>query len=239
MTHIMVDLETWGLTPGSDIRSIGAVVFDPVAGTLGDEFYVNVVSGNTLGLTRDPDTEKWWLDQSASAQDALAVKPVNIAVGLARFGDWLDWLPGGACAPGPELRLWAHGSHFDEPILAAAYRAAKMTCPWHYRAPRDTRTIYEAAGGVDLPFEGTPHNALHDAKHQARCVIEAYRKLKLAHDLNIPFRLWPENRDSPMVAALKKAGRQIRQMDKDKAWISNDVAETLNMIDIALQESVA
>ncbi|QWY83131.1 endodeoxyribonuclease protein [Rhizobium phage RHph_X2_24] len=29
--HIMLDLETWGRTPGSDIRSIGAVVFDPVA----------------------------------------------------------------------------------------------------------------------------------------------------------------------------------------------------------------
>lgn len=34
MTHIMKDLETWGKTPGSDIRSIGAVVFDPVAGTI-------------------------------------------------------------------------------------------------------------------------------------------------------------------------------------------------------------
>ena len=32
MTHIMLDLETWGKTPGCDIRSIGAVVFDPVAG---------------------------------------------------------------------------------------------------------------------------------------------------------------------------------------------------------------
>lgn len=30
-THIMLDLETWGETPGSDIRSIGAVVFDPLA----------------------------------------------------------------------------------------------------------------------------------------------------------------------------------------------------------------
>lgn len=36
MTHIMLDLETWGRTPGSDIRSIGAVVFDPVAGTVLD-----------------------------------------------------------------------------------------------------------------------------------------------------------------------------------------------------------
>ena len=29
---ISLDLETWGTTPGSDIRSIGACVFDPLAG---------------------------------------------------------------------------------------------------------------------------------------------------------------------------------------------------------------
>ena len=30
--HVMLDLETWGTRPGCDIRSIGAVVFDPVKG---------------------------------------------------------------------------------------------------------------------------------------------------------------------------------------------------------------
>lgn len=70
--HIMVDLETWGTSPGSDIRSIGAVVFD-----------------------------------------------------------------------------------FD----------------------RDEQII-EAAGGIELPFDGTQHNALDDARHQALCVIEAYNKIR-------------------------------------------------------------
>lgn len=34
MTHIMLDLETWGTKPGCDIRSIGACMFDPIAGTV-------------------------------------------------------------------------------------------------------------------------------------------------------------------------------------------------------------
>lgn len=34
MIHIMLDLETWGTRPGCDIRSIGACVFDPVAGII-------------------------------------------------------------------------------------------------------------------------------------------------------------------------------------------------------------
>lgn len=31
---VMLDLETWGTRPGCDIRSIGAVVFDPVSDEL-------------------------------------------------------------------------------------------------------------------------------------------------------------------------------------------------------------
>lgn len=189
-THIMVDLETWGTTPGSDIRSIGAVVFDPITGTLGDEFYVAVenpagrwrngefdttLNGRMYPLTRDPSTVQWWSEQSDAAQAAFGNR-VDLKLGLARFSDWWADKPS-------EATFWAHGPHFDEAILAACYRATGLPVPWHYRAPRDTRTIYEAAGGVDLPFEGTEHNALDDAKHQARCVIEAYRRLRAPVEL--------------------------------------------------------
>lgn len=184
MTHIMVDLETWGCVPGSDIRSIGAVVFDPVAGTLGEEFYVNVIGGGKHGLTHDPDTVNWWSKQSEEAQQRLLVDRVSLMEGLSKFSQWVyDVAPhehghpvGGW--PCPEIRLWAHGPHFDEAILAACHRATGQTIPWHYRAPRDCRTIWEAVGGVEVSFEGVQHDALADAKHQARCVIEAYRKLR-------------------------------------------------------------
>ncbi len=198
MTHIMVDLETWGTVPGSDIRSIGAVVFDPIAGTLGDEFYAaldnpagrmrngifetHLVTGKEdyrkYPLTRDPETEKWWADQSAEAQGAFEDR-IDLILGLGRFKAW--WQERDIGLSSDHARFWAHGPHFDEALLAACYRVAGFDrLPWHYRAPRDTRTIYEAAGGVELPFEGTPHNALDDAKYQARCVVEAYRKLGLA-----------------------------------------------------------
>lgn len=174
MTHIMVDLETWGTTPGSDIRSIGAVVFDPITGTLGDMFYANVHGGHTYGLQRDPDTEKWWSEQAVEAQQALMSEPVFLPTALQRFSAW--WAS--QDVDDVVAKFWANGPSFDEQILAACYRATSVDLPWHYRAPRDMRTICEAAGGVDLPFEGTEHNALHDAVHQAKCVIEAYRKLR-------------------------------------------------------------
>lgn len=36
MINISLDLETWGTYPGCDLRSIGACVFDPVAGSIAD-----------------------------------------------------------------------------------------------------------------------------------------------------------------------------------------------------------
>lgn len=188
--HVMLDLETWGLTPGSDIRSIGAVVFDPVARTLGAQFYLNTSGGKEFGLTRDSSTVQWWSQQSEEAQSAFALNRVPLDTALWQFGEFWREVELGTLG----ARLWAHGPHFDEAILAACYRATDLPVPWHYRAPRDCRTIWDAAGGVDLPFEGTEHNALDDAKHQARCVIEAYRKLgrSIARDATAAIYLPPD-----------------------------------------------
>lgn len=176
--HIMVDLETWGTTPGSDLRSIGAVAFDPIAGTLGDRFYCNLQGGVTVGLTRDADTVAWWAEQSAAAQAVLQDNQLYITLALARFADWWIEQQGGEATRENYARFWANGSHFDFVLLEAAYRASNQAMPWTYRAPRDCKTVWDLAGGVDLPFEGVEHNALDDAVHQARCVIEAYRIIR-------------------------------------------------------------
>lgn len=175
-THVMFDLETWGKTPGSDIRSIGAVAWQPATGDIVSQFYVNVPLGDRLGLTRDPETEQWWSEQSHEAQRALMGDEVYLRDGLRAFAIWLAAMEGFA-------GLWAHGPHFDEAILAAAYRAADMQVPWHYRSPRDMRTILMAAvvAGFELPamkFSGTAHNALHDAINQAAQVSAAWQYLE-------------------------------------------------------------
>lgn len=82
-----------------------------------------------------------------------------------------------------KITLWCNGPHFDEAILSACFRAVGLDVPWNYRAPRDFRTITEAAGMTHddfAPFNhGTAHNALDDAISQAQIVCEAYRKLGL------------------------------------------------------------
>ncbi len=77
-------------------------------------------------------------------------------------------------------RIWSHGEAFDIPIYEYAAHAVGFKAPCHYRAGRDTRTLFELAGvrTEDLPFVGTKHNALDDAVHQARVVQMAMRKLR-------------------------------------------------------------
>lgn len=177
--HIMVDLETMGSKPGSAIASIGAVVFDPVAGTLGDEFYrvVSLASCERAGLSFDAGTIMWWLGQSEAARSALG-GGVELRGALAEFFWWIEH-----AAKGGRLRVWGHGGNFDEPLLSAASRAVSLPTPWRYSEGRCTRTLYELAG-VELdraaPEAGVHHNALDDARLQARAVCRAYANLGLA-----------------------------------------------------------
>lgn len=192
MTHIMFDLETWGTTPGSDIRSIGAVVFDPVTGLVhhykpnGGTFYVACSNpDNKYPLIRDPETVRWWGDQSAEAQAAFA-NPVDLVEALRLFGEWLGVVNGGECTNMRDspLRLWANDPHFDEAILNAAYRAVGLPVPWYYRAPRSMKTVLDLANITREEMKqfahGTVHNALDDAISQANIVCEGYRRLRLA-----------------------------------------------------------
>lgn len=221
MIHVSLDLETWGTTPGSDIRSIGACIFAPDTGLTHDgslgtikPFYI--ATKNPKGyygtgasrdrffqsdrgwsrkyrLTRDASTVKWWSEQSEETQGAFA-DPVDLRDALGRFTHWLDSVRpfeeiSGAREYVP-LCLWSHGASFDPPILAAAYAAVNLPVPWHYRAPRDTRTLFDAAGIEDHsawldqypgPL-GIPHHALDDAICQARAVCAAMARAQQWRD---------------------------------------------------------
>lgn len=219
--HVSLDLETWGTTPGSDIRSIGAVVFDPMAGVVYDggshqhgsteTFYIatdspviahrpgmdSAIPIRKYPLTRNAQTVQWWSEQSDEAQAAFT-DPVDLGDALMRFGEWLGNVGGfhypsdgnfdGSSNPLHTLNIWSHGAAFDAPILAAAYAAVGLPVPWHYRAPRDTRTLFDAAGIDDHsawlaahpgPL-GISHHSLDDSICQARAVCAAYQRIKVA-----------------------------------------------------------
>ena len=55
--------------------------------------------------------------------------------------------------------------------------------PWQWWNDRDVRTVVELGKAIafdpkrDMPFEGTRHNALADAIHQAKYVSAIWQKL--------------------------------------------------------------
>ena len=179
MAHIMLDLETWGTKAGSALRSIGAVVFDPHTGKLGDEFYRNIDKQSCLdvGLTIDAGTEKWWSEQSKAAQDSLLVDPKPLPEVVKDFGKW--WIKNLG------VQVWSQGSNFDTVLWEAACAAVKARAPWKFFDTRDTRTVYDICG-LDtraILRDGTYHNALDDSKHQVRCVHAAIRRGLPVEDL--------------------------------------------------------
>lgn len=174
--HVMFDLETLGLTPGSAIVSIGAAAFYPTLdGTAEPSFYqvIDVMSCILAGLTVSSDTAEWWSKQSSAAKAALqgqSTMPLSLA--LESFSSWLSQFD--------EPPLWSNGPASDVAWLEAAYRAVGLPVPWRYSQARDLRTIREAAGLTNLSLERqgfVEHNALHDALYQIAVVQHSVRML--------------------------------------------------------------
>jgi hypothetical protein len=172
MIHCMCDIESFGVRPGCAIRSIGAVMFD-LNGTLGATFYANVsrASCEGAGLHVDPQTEKWWSEQSPEARAALEPDQLALPQALTGFFRWFADQRG--------EKVWSHGATFDIPIIEAAAHAVKLRAPWKFWNARDTRTLYDVCD-FDIRDMGRvmgAHQSLADAEFQVACVAAALQKL--------------------------------------------------------------
>lgn len=178
MIHCMLDLETWGTAPGCAVRSIGAVAFDPESSDLGPTFYANISTQSCLdvGLLIDAETVKWWAGQSDDARGALETGQAQLPKVAHWFAYWYE--------QNAAVAVWSHGLTFDVPVWEAACRALspRGRVPWGYRDGRDTRTLFSLVPDFrtdSIPFEGVQHDALADARHQARLVQRAHQLLRL------------------------------------------------------------
>lgn len=174
MHDVMIDIETLGTRPGSVIASIGAVEFDATSGAFGRELHVMVElqSAQRAGLTIDASTVKWWMQQGEDARAKTFATGQHVNICLIELQFFVENVE--------PVRIWAHSPSFDLVLLEEAFRATNIKCPWSYKQPRDTRTLYDLAG-VKIQSVGTHHDALDDAKAQATAVIEAYRALGMSN----------------------------------------------------------
>lgn len=181
--HVMVDLETMGKKHNAPIVAIGAVVFDPATGSIGESFYkvVCLESSVNWGAVIDPSTVIWWLKQSSEARSAIVNDDaIPLLDALLQFREFVsDNVAGGS----KKAQVWGNGASFDNSILRSSYDCIAEDYPWEYWNDRDVRTMVELGQAISfdpkttIPFEGSRHNALADAIHQARYVSTIWQRI--------------------------------------------------------------
>ena len=178
--HLMIDLETMGTNTNAPIVVIGAVFFDPQTGEIGPVFYIviSLTDAMNTGAAPDGGTIKWWLKQSSEARAAILTDQVKLKDALSRFREFIN-----EYSDEKFVQVWGNGATFDNAILRTSYERLDIPCPWRYHNDRDVRTIVELGKTIDfdagtvIPFEGVRHNALDDARHQAKYVSAIWQKL--------------------------------------------------------------
>ncbi|WP_284990836.1 exonuclease [Escherichia coli] len=178
--HLMIDLETMGTNTNAPIVVIGAVFFDPQTGEIGPVFYivVSLTDAMNTGAVPDGGTIEWWLKQSSEARAAILTDQVKLKDALSRFREFIN-----EYSDEKFVQVWGNGATFDNAILRTSYERLDIPCPWRYYNDRDVRTIVELGKTIDfdartvIPFEGVRHNALDDARYQAKYVSAIWQKL--------------------------------------------------------------
>ena len=140
---VMLDIETMSLHPSRAlILSMGFTQFDPTgdAPEVGRSLLLipSIHEQFVLGRKVDEGTQKFWRDQPQAARNHWQFgTPQPISYCATTIKLFLD----NTKTPADQLRLWANGIVFDIGNLETMLLDAGCDKPWHYRAPRDMRTI--------------------------------------------------------------------------------------------------
>lgn len=158
----MIDFETLGTKPNSVVLSLGAVLFNEEK-VLG-EFYRAFDIDNQPNRVRQADTIEWWGKQTPEAREIFQE---------CKYGTPLDLLPAGFTefVGYNKVKIWSNGSDFDIPILVNIYESFGQKVPWKFwdhRCYRTIKSLFHIEKTVQ--FTGVKHNALEDARYQARCL---------------------------------------------------------------------
>ena len=174
MSEVVIDLETRDTLLCSKVVSIGAVKLDfhrPFNTCIHSNFYIELDWFKQTNRSRSKSTDEFWESKSQAVKAALDGK-CSLFQGLWELDRYIS--KGDV--------VWGNGSVFDIGILTHCYEQLNKNPPWHFRDVNDYRTIKRKYREKfsDLPyldFEGTPHNALDDARHEARLLHKMWNSL--------------------------------------------------------------
>lgn len=190
--NIMVDLETLGTRQDAIVLEISAVEFNCHTGEIGEVFDAKLDIDEQVQYRRSLNCEtlQWWFKQDEEARKNIFDEDVdiirfNIPWELAEFSNFVERC-NNKCNSDSDRRvvkLWGNGSLFDLGILQNMYETClpNMKLPWKFWAVNDVRTIVDLNPDVkrNCKFDGTPHCAVDDCKHEIKYLVETLKTIKV------------------------------------------------------------
>jgi hypothetical protein len=186
---IMVDLETLGTRQDAIVLEISAVEFNHHTGEIGEVFDAKLDIDDQLLYRRSLNCEtlQWWFKQDKDARknvfDDIIKFPTHTA--LCEFGNFVERCDNKCNCDSDRrvVKLWGNGSIFDLGILQNMYETCihEVKLPWKFWAVNDVRTIVDINPDVkkNCKFDGTPHCAVDDCKHEIKYLVETLKTIKV------------------------------------------------------------
>lgn len=181
LKHVMIDCETLGLTPGTIVRTVSLVEFEPITGKTGRKqtWTINLQDSIKAGFRIEAGSLKWWMMKSEEARKAFVATPeeeTSLVSFVAEFVEWFKQYNG-------KVVLWNLQVDFDtaliSPYLAYYYmhimRNDSYELPWNRKLRVDVRPFMEIYRTLHADIK-TPHTSIDDCMLQIEAVAEVFKK---------------------------------------------------------------
>lgn len=188
LSHVIhvCDIETFDTAPTSKVASLALVTVDLLKLEITDHLYVTISCDDQIDRTLSKSTVEFWQKQKEESPEAWAEifdnkgKMISLEDALEQVQLYIDE----NTPTGTRAQVMGNGSEFDNVILTHCFEQFDIKVPWSFRGNQSLRTVVllgQLIAGVDprdeLEFKGHRHHALHDAQHEAECLIEVFKRL--------------------------------------------------------------
>ena len=169
--NFMLDIETLGTKPDAAIVQMAIVAFDRETFEPKDSGICVNVDPDLNKYSVDMDTIRFWMNQNEEARSSVFIDAYYVRVGLSEISDYYYIHTRDIDTP-----IWSMPPSFDQVILGNAFRTEGVKIPWHYRSPRDMRTIIDLAGlkKEEIVKADISHNALSDCHAQIKTLKKCF-----------------------------------------------------------------
>lgn len=167
-THIMIYLETTGLSSNAGIVMIGAHAFSG-CNFRADQYFkyhISASDNESKGYEVDPTTMAWWAEKDPELRQHVFCGSSSAKEALGIFVNWCNQVSNGSLS---SIYLWANHIDFDLAVLKNAFYKEHHHYPFDFRKHMDYATLKVLFPQIASLHASnpTPHDALADAVYQS------------------------------------------------------------------------